>query len=185
MQYGVVRECKPLDEQGNSPGTDGWWMTCYSNIKEAVRAYEALSLLGIVATFDKPSSKPRSDVTAQNHVEAYPQEVAGAPVNETTTFIQATNSLSPRYPGNQLLPSSSSSSSTPPTEPQDDYKPQSCFWHFLKHPKTVCYLPTLFWHILAVFALIALPVITYTLADMLHLDVYRVSRLLCSTVASD
>lgn len=51
----------------------------------------------------------------------------------------------------------------------------SCCCHFIRHPKTICRIPTLFWNLLAILAVISLPVITYTLVDILDLDIYRVS----------
>jgi len=168
MQYGVVKKCLPLSEWG----IRDWWETHYSNMKEALRARETLTLLGIEVTFDNPRY---SSSTSQNHTATNStREVKEIPINETTTFINRPPTFPHPQGPDQLREISTNSSSLPFPEVQDDYKPQSCFKHFLKHPKTVCYLPTLFWHILAIFALIALPVITYMLADMLHLDIYRV-----------
>ena len=187
-QYGVVRMCVPRSQWKKAHTQDNtWYVVQYSNAREAHRAFESLRLSGVEATFIDPcatnsknqkfapprsgtslrhdmtsnntssSRNLRNDVVRNNHGDQY----------ETTSLMR-----SPSTPPSQH---SSSSSSSCETQDVDSGNSHSCMRQFMKHPKTVCNVPTLFWHILAVFALISLPVITYILADMLQLDIYRVS----------
>ena len=170
-QYGVVVECAPLSQQKKSEipinkKLNDWWKVEFANKKGAETAFESLSGLGIKVLKANPCCSA--------HPNNVPFQVVMETQNatehnrswETTTFIE--------HPSSSVL----SDSDVESCSADVTSKPHSCLWHFMRHPKTLCGVPNIYWYILAVLSLLSLPIITYTLADMLDLDVYRVSCLI-------
>ena len=175
-QHGVVKKCMPYREwnRRSTSDVDDWWVTHFSSRKEAKGAFESMKGLGVDARLTDPffASKLYVPPTSPNHTSSNlnRNDTVEPCDNEATSFIRR-----PSRPSNSDSSANSWSDQSSLPLDKDVSSSHNCCKHFLKHPKTICYLPNLFWHILAVFALIALPVITYMLAGMLHLDVYRVS----------
>ena len=131
------------------PSSGGWWRVKFSNVNEAKRAMEMLLKIEVQATFDYP---------LQSNTEKNAEDQLITPSPDQRALCQTKISDKKRK--------------------RQKEKKTNCFSHFMKHPKTICWIPSFFWNVLAVLAVISLPVITYTLVDILDIDVYRVGCLL-------
>ena len=163
-EYGVVKKWGPWKEDSRV-GKGNWWMVEYSHHKEAQNACDSISLKGMDARMTEPC----------RGCEAINGDIVGRDdgINGVGTQWLAINKKGTQKA--RLLNKKVQHTHENSAKQTRFALMRHFLRHFIRHPKTTCGLPNLFWWILFYASLVAILGVTAKIADIFEWDVYRVS----------
>ena len=155
-EYGVIKRC----DSWNKEKMANWWLVEYSHQKEAKDACNSMRMKGMEARMSAPCPECNdiSDDVSNGSTDQYESWQSNA--QENTPLEKRMN----MHSHEKIIKLTKLALI------------RHFLGHFMRHPKTTCGIPNLFWWILFYASLIAILVVSAKVADIFNWDIYRVSK---------